>query len=138
MIQVLRAALADPRDNTKFTLVYASHTPADIILRDEIDALAAVHPQRFTVNYIVGAAPGGGAAPWAGAVGRVDKKLLARALPPPAAEGGADAARRKVLVCGPPGFVAAVSGPKIAWNDQGPLTGALKELGWSESQVLKL
>ena len=36
---------------------------------------------------------------------------------------------------GPPGQMKAVSGPKLKPMDQGPLTGALKDVGFDESQV---
>lgn len=36
---------------------------------------------------------------------------------------------------GPPGQVKAISGPKSKPTEQGPLTGALKEIGFDESQV---
>ena len=36
---------------------------------------------------------------------------------------------------GPPGQMKAISGPKLRPTDQGPLTGALKDLGFDEDQV---
>lgn len=42
----------------------------------------------------------------------------------------------KAFVCGPPGQYQAVSGPK-AGKDQGELGGALKELGYKQSEVFK-
>jgi cytochrome-b5 reductase len=42
----------------------------------------------------------------------------------------------KVLVCGPPPMMNALSGPKEG-SKQGTLKGALKELGYSEEQVFK-
>jgi len=101
MYQLITAILADPRDVTQVRLLYASRTPADIILRDELDALAAVHPN-FKVLYTVddaAAEPG-----WGGATGYVSADLVAGFLPPPQAAAG----RNKILVCGPPGFMKAV------------------------------
>lgn len=42
-----------------------------------------------------------------------------------------------VYVCGPPGFMNAVSGDKTVDKSQGELTGILKELGYNSNQVYK-
>ena len=52
MVQLLRAILDNPRDRTEVRLVYASKTPADVILKAELDALALTHPN-FKVLYTV-------------------------------------------------------------------------------------
>ena len=44
MYQVLMEILSNPRDTTEVRLVYASRTEEDILLRLELDALAAVYP----------------------------------------------------------------------------------------------
>jgi cytochrome-b5 reductase len=131
MLQLIRAVLANPRDRTEVRLVYASKTPADVILKAELDALALAHPN-FKVLYTVSKVPAG-AAPWPGAVGHVTKEMLASFLPPPQAAGGA-----KVVVCGPPGFMRAVSGEKKSPSDQGELAGMLKELKFEPGEVFKM
>ena len=45
IIQVLRAILDNPKDETKFSLIYAARTPSDLLLRKELDALAKARPQ---------------------------------------------------------------------------------------------
>ncbi len=42
-----------------------------------------------------------------------------------------------ILVCGPPGFMATVSGTKAKDYTQGELAGLLKDLGYSLPQVYK-
>ena len=69
---------------------------------------------------------------WDGKRGHVDRALLASTLPPPQ---GGDAT--KVLVCGPPGFMRALSGEKKSPADQGELTGLLKEMRYAPEQVFK-
>jgi cytochrome-b5 reductase len=130
MVQLLKAVLGNPRDRTEVRLVYASKTPADVILKAELDALALTHPN-FKVLYTVSKVPAGAA--WAGAVGHVTKEMLASFLPPPGAAGGA-----KVVVCGPPGFMKAVSGEKKSPSDQGELAGMLKELKFAPAEVFKM
>lgn len=46
-------ALAQPEDKTKFKLLFANVTPADILLKDEFDELKAKHGDRFDVTYII-------------------------------------------------------------------------------------
>lgn len=126
MYQVLLEVLANARDATEVRLVYASRSPADIILKDELDALAAVYPN-FKVTYVVSKPDDA----WHGATGHVSHDLLAAHLPPP------QAARVKVLVCGPPGFMKAVSGEKTSPSDQGALAGILKGMRFEEAHVFK-
>jgi len=61
-------------------------------------------------------------------IGLVNKEMLKAYLPKPG-EG-------KVLVCGPPPMVEAISG-KREQKSQGPLAGLLKDLGYSEKDVYK-
>ncbi|RYG47242.1 hypothetical protein EON67_08750, partial [archaeon] len=58
MLQLIRAILDNPRDKTEVRLLFANKTPADVILKAELDALAAVHPN-FKVTYIVDAGSAG-------------------------------------------------------------------------------
>jgi cytochrome-b5 reductase len=50
MVQLVRAILSDPRDRTEVRLILANKTRGDIMLKEELDALAAAHPQ-FSVVY---------------------------------------------------------------------------------------
>lgn len=52
MLQVLQDLLLNPEDKTKVTLLFANQTPADIMLKAEIDKLAAEH-DNFKVVYVV-------------------------------------------------------------------------------------
>lgn len=127
MLQVLHAALAPGSPCTAdFTLVYGSVTPDDIICKAEIDALAAKHPGRVKVVYTVDAPARG----WSGAVGRIDRPLLARTMPLPSPD-------CQVLVCGPPPMVRAVCGDKAQDKSQGPLDGHLKAMGYDATMVFK-
>eukprot|EP00967_Tisochrysis_lutea_P025952 scaffold29967_cov17-Tisochrysis_lutea.AAC.4 len=72
LLQVIDAVLANPEDRTKLTLVYANQTPGDIILKERLDALAAQHPDRFSVHYVVDR-PGWLGMFWKGSVGYITK-----------------------------------------------------------------
>jgi len=52
MYQLIEEILSNPRDRTEIRLIYANRTPGDIMLKAELDALAAAHPQ-FRVLYTV-------------------------------------------------------------------------------------
>ena len=127
MYQLILEMLANPRDRTEIRLVYGCRTEEDIILRDELDALAAVYPN-FKVLYTL-SKPG---PTWKGATGHIDKALLASVLPAPQ-----EREHTKILISGPPAFMAALSGDKKSPSDQGPLTGALQELKYASTQVFK-
>ena len=127
MYQLILEMLSNPRDKTEIRLVYGSRTEEDIILRDELDALAAAYPNFKVVHTL--SRPG---ASWKGHTGHINKALLASVLPPPQ-----EGARTKVLVSGPPAFMASISGDKKSPSDQGELTGALAELKFDKSQVFK-
>jgi cytochrome-b5 reductase len=109
-------------------LLYANRTPADILLKPQLDALAAVHPQ-FKVVYTVDKPEEG----WKGQVGHVTAEMLAAVLPPPTEDGKA----HRVFVCGPPGMMRHVSGEKKAPTDQGDLTGLLAALKYKPAEVFK-
>eukprot|EP00030_Apusomonadida_sp_AF-17_P008944 a953_284.p1 GENE.a953_284~~a953_284.p1 ORF type:complete len:307 (-),score=133.86 a953_284:74-964(-) len=128
MYQVLQEITRNPEDKTQVTLIYANHTPNDIILKPELDAIAAAHPN-VAIKYVVST----GDASWTGTTGRINKELLAASLPAPAA-----GEEIMVLVCGPLSFMKDISGTKNMKDySQGELAGALKELGYVEAQVYK-
>ncbi|KAK0199083.1 cytochrome-b5 reductase [Armillaria mellea] len=127
LYQVISHALPDPANRTKFTLVYSNVTEADILLRPEIDALQKKYPNKLEVVYALDKPPAG----WAGPTGFISKDLLKKHVAPASLN-----EKVKVFICGPPGQVAALAGKKDGYK-QGELSGALKELGYSEDQVFK-
>ncbi len=95
MLAVIRAVLSDPADTTRVSLVYANQTPADVLLRKELDAIAAAHPN-FKVFYTVDRVPAGEA--WPFGTGFVTADMIAAHLPPPGPG-------TQMLLCGPPGMM---------------------------------
>ena len=57
MMQVSNEILRDKSDGTKVSLLFANQTEGDILLRDELDAAAAAHGEKFAVHYTVDKAP---------------------------------------------------------------------------------
>ncbi|PKI82684.1 cytochrome-b5 reductase [Malassezia vespertilionis] len=98
-LQVLEAALREPRDHTKFSLLYANVSEDEILLRDRLDALAELHPSRFKVRYFLDRPP----TDWEHGVGFISKDEIAKHLPPPHE-------RNRVVMCGPPPMVESMKG----------------------------
>lgn len=127
MYQLVRSIFSNPNDNTKVTLVFGNVTEKDILLKQELAELENKYPQRFRAFYVLDNPPKG----WAGGSGFITKDLLKTVLPEPKSD------NIKIFVCGPPGLMKSISGPKVSPKDQGELTGSLKDLGYSKDQVYK-
>lgn len=127
MYQLARAIFKNPSDKTRVTLIFGNVSEADILLKNEFEDLENTYPQRFRAFYMVDTPSEG----WSGGTGHINKDLLKTVLPEPKEE------NVKIFVCGPPGLYKAVSGTKKSPQDQGELTGMLKELGYGKDQVYK-
>lgn len=127
LFQILQKVATDPADQTKIHLYYANNTPEDILIKDEIDQLVAKKPQQLAVTYFAAKADDS----WKGEKGFITKEFLVQNLFKPSED------NVKIFVCGPPPFYNAISGDKVSPQDQGPLTGALKELGFTPDEVFK-
>ena len=57
LYQVLQHALADKTNKTKFKLIFANVTEADILLREEFDAMRKKYPDNFDVVYVLDKPP---------------------------------------------------------------------------------
>lgn len=89
MLQIIRAALKNPADKTKLSLVYANVNIDDILLKKELDDLAARYPHRFTVHYVLNNPPQN----WSGSTGFVSKEQIEKYIPRSSTD-------IKVLLCG--------------------------------------
>ncbi|KAK1582712.1 hypothetical protein Q3G72_017577 [Acer saccharum] len=99
MFQVARAILENPKEKTKFHLIYANVTYEDILLKEELDGLAAKYPDRFKVYYVLNQPP----EVWNGGVGFVSKEMIQEHCPAPAHD-------VQILRCGPPPMNKAMAG----------------------------
>ncbi|TFK76926.1 NADH-cytochrome b5 reductase 1 [Pluteus cervinus] len=98
MIQVIRAVLKNPLDQTTVSLIYANVNHEDILLKKELDELVDVHGSRFKIYYVLNNPPEG----WKGGVGFVTKDHINEYLPNPSETNS------KLLICGPPPMVSAM------------------------------
>lgn len=97
--QVATAILKDPADTTKVSLVFGNVSEDDILLQQELEDLAAAHPDRFKVYHVLNSAPKG----WSGGSGFITKDILRSRLPAPADD-------VMVLRCGPKPMNDAMKG----------------------------
>ncbi|CAK0786056.1 hypothetical protein CVIRNUC_009269 [Coccomyxa viridis] len=126
MLQVAQEITRNPEDKTEVTLVYANVSEDDILLRRELDDMARKH-KNFKVYYVVDKPTSWF---WKGGKGHITADTVKQQLPPPSDN-------NLILVCGPPPMMKAISGDKAEDKSQGPLQGALKDCGYTESQVFK-
>lgn len=81
--------MKNPLDRTNIALIYANVNESDILLKAELDELAAKYPDQFKVYYVLNNPPEG----WKGGVGFVSKDMIEEHLP-------AHAEDHKALLCG--------------------------------------
>jgi nitrate reductase (NAD(P)H) len=105
MYQVIKAALRKGC-NIQMALLYANQTPDDILLREELDDLAAQH-SNFKVWYTVDRAPDD----WQYSTGFIDEAMVKARLFPAAADNSAVA-----LLCGPPPMLKFACIPNLEKN----------------------
>ncbi|KAF2820490.1 ferredoxin reductase-like protein [Ophiobolus disseminans] len=98
MLQVVKAIIRGRAkgDLTEVDLIFANVNPEDILLKEDLDALAA-KDSKFRVHYVLNNPP----EKWNGGVGFVTADMIKEKLPAPASD-------VKILVCGPPPMVAAM------------------------------
>ncbi|BGP04441.1 Phenylalanyl-tRNA synthetase, beta subunit, cytoplasmic [Rhodotorula toruloides] len=123
-------------DTPKVSIVYASPSPSRILLKDSLDAFREQDPSRLSLHYLADRLDpntSSKTAPQDVTIAFPDgmtlKKLLGKKE---------DGKRRVVIVCGPEGMVEAVAGPRGRNFSQGRVGGVLKELGFTEREVVKL
>lgn len=97
MFQIIRAVCESDRDTTEISLIYANRTEQDILLRQELDTFARLYPKMFKVYYVLE----NHSSEWKFGSGYVTRDMMVDMFPSPREE------RSKVMVCGPPGMVAA-------------------------------
>lgn len=168
MYQMLQTIWGDPNDTTRCTLLFSVSEVRDVVLRDELQALQAQRPHQLKIVYTVSRPPPasttrdettgenagddgtGNATPASSAAteelaagldtGRIDEEKLRKYDVTPDSDVLAGS-KPLVLVCGPPGFTAALAGPKLMEPgkrpQQGELLGHLKALGFTADQVYK-
>jgi len=94
MLQLVFAAINDPKDTCSFSMIYANKTENDILCRDIIDDMVSASNGRFKVNYTLDFPPEN----WSGKRGFITTEMISECLPSPDLE-------PIILMCGPPPMV---------------------------------
>lgn len=88
------AIFRDTKDTTTtMSVLYANQTEDDILVREELEALAKAYPARFKLHYTLDRPPEG----WKFSSGFINQEMLEKTMPPAAADGSS-----QILMCGPP------------------------------------
>ncbi|CAM1505560.1 Fc.00g111970.m01.CDS01 [Cosmosporella sp. VM-42] len=98
MLQVMRAIVRGRAagDKTEVDLIFANVTPQDVLLKEDLDALAK-QDAGIRVHYVLDKPPEG----WTGGVGYVTADMITKWLPAPADD-------VKILLCGPPPMISGL------------------------------
>lgn len=94
MMQVVMAALRNPRDTCNFYMIYANKTEDDILCLDILNDLVRNSKGRFKLHYTLDFPP----TAWKHKTGFITAEMIKECLPPPSAD-------TLVLMCGPPPMV---------------------------------
>ncbi|KAG1677417.1 hypothetical protein FOA52_001872 [Chlamydomonas sp. UWO 241] len=97
---VMKAILSDAEDPTTMSLIFANQTADDMLMRAELDSLAAANPDRLKVYYVLSQAHAG----WEGGSGYVTLDMMKERLFPAQPD-------TLALMCGPPGLLDNVCVP---------------------------
>ncbi|KAL3425044.1 nitrate reductase [Phlyctema vagabunda] len=98
MLQIIRAVIRGrpTGDKTEIDLIFANVNQEDILLKEDLDKLAA-EDKGFRVHYVLNNPP----EKWNGGVGFVTPEMISQLLPKPADD-------VKLLLCGPPPMISAM------------------------------
>lgn len=102
MLQLVREIVKRPEDSTICSLIFANQTTNDILLRAELEELAANYPDKFKLWYTLDNPPEG----WAFSNGFVNDDIIKTHLFPPSSD-------VIVLMCGPPPMINFACQPNL-------------------------
>lgn len=136
MYQALGKLLNTPGDSRKAVLLYGNKSVDDILLKDELDAMAAAHPERLKVVHVIGtshdspAPPGWSDTPtYVAETGWVDEAKIRKYAFAPRAD-------TLLFVCGLPGMYDALCGPRT--EPELADGSVLQRLGYTKEMVAKM
>ncbi|XP_065836094.1 NADH-cytochrome b5 reductase 3-like [Oscarella lobularis] len=101
MLQIVQAILKDPYDKTEMSLIFANQTEDDILLRPELEKIAADNPN-FKLWYTLDRPP----EDWKYSSGFVSEEMIREHLPPAGAS-------TQILMCGPPPMIKYACLPNL-------------------------
>ncbi|GIY46780.1 NADH-cytochrome b5 reductase 2 [Caerostris darwini] len=102
MYQLIKQVLKDPQDTMNMSLLFANQTEDDILLRKELEDIAAKHSDRLKLWFTVDRPTEG----WKYSSGFVSADMISEHLPPPA-----DGVF--IVMCGPPPMIKFACTPNL-------------------------
>jgi cytochrome-b5 reductase len=114
MLQIIRAIVRGRAagDKTEVDLIFANVTAQDILLKEDLDALAK-EDDKIRIHYVLDNPPEN----WTGGVGYVTGDMITQWLPKPADD-------IKILICGPPPMVRGLkkTTESLGYNKSRPVS----------------
>ncbi|XP_076249571.1 NADH-cytochrome b5 reductase 3 isoform X2 [Calliopsis andreniformis] len=102
MLQLIRAIIKDPTDETQASLLFANQTEKDILLRDELDDIAKNHPDKLKLWYTLDTSDEN----WPYSTGHINAEMIKNHMFPPSSD-------TIVLMCGPPPMINFACNPNL-------------------------
>merc|ERR1712100_886502 len=100
--QIIKQITKDRKDRTKVYLLYANKTEEDILLKKELDDLAAKHPRIFKLHYTLDDPPRG----WKQSQGFISHEMVKKHMPK-------YNKKAMVMMCGPPPMIKFACVPNL-------------------------
>ncbi|KAK2580151.1 hypothetical protein KPH14_012424 [Odynerus spinipes] len=102
MLQLIRAIVKDPADETQVSLLFANQTEKDILLRDELDDIAKTHSDKIKIWYTLDTSGEN----WPYSTGHINADMIKEHMLPPSSD-------TIVLMCGPPPMINFACNPNL-------------------------
>nr|XP_017498140.2 NADH-cytochrome b5 reductase 2 [Manis javanica]XP_017498141.2 NADH-cytochrome b5 reductase 2 [Manis javanica]XP_036882249.1 NADH-cytochrome b5 reductase 2 [Manis javanica] len=102
MLQLIRHITRDPRDKTRMSLLLGNQIEEDILMRKELEEVARIRPDQFSLWYTLDRPPIG----WKYSSGFITADMIKEHLPPPGKS-------TFILVCGPPPLIQTAAHPNL-------------------------
>lgn len=102
MLQMVRAIIKDPTDETQVSLLFANQTEKDILLREELDDIAKNHPTKLKLWYTLDTSSDG----WSYSTGHINADMIKKYMFPSSPD-------TIVLMCGPPPMINFACNPNL-------------------------
>lgn len=102
MLQLIRAIIKDPTDETQTSLLFANQTEKDILLKDELDEIAKKYPNKVKIWYTLDSS----SEAWSYSTGYISADMIKKHMFPPSPD-------TIVLMCGPPPMINFACTPNL-------------------------
>ncbi|XP_011058693.1 PREDICTED: NADH-cytochrome b5 reductase 2 isoform X1 [Acromyrmex echinatior] len=102
MLQLIRAIIKDPTDETQTSLLFANQTEKDILLQNELDEIAKKYPNKLKLWYTLDSSND----KWPYSTGYISADMIEKHMFPPSPD-------TIVLMCGPPPMINFACTPNL-------------------------